>query len=82
MQSLFFWRDRTRELDFVVDVAGRLEMFETRAEVPAVSDAVNLEFVRSVVDKAKIASAAIVCRAANGFPLAEGVRAWPVTEQT
>ena len=39
----------------------------------------NLEFVRSVVGKAKIASAAIVCRA-NGFPLAEGVRALPLTE--
>jgi uncharacterized protein len=81
MQSLFFWRDRTREVDFVVDVAGRLEMFEAKwAEVPAVSDAVNLEFVRSVVGKAKIASATIVCRAANGFPLAEGVRALPVSE--
>jgi uncharacterized protein len=81
VQSLFFWRDRTREVDLVVDVAGRLEMFAAKwAEVPAVSGAVNLEFVRSVVDKSKIASAAIVCRAAKGFPLAEGVPALPVTE--
>lgn len=28
VQSLFFWRDRTREVDFVVDVGGRLELFE------------------------------------------------------
>src|SRR5208283_1137277 len=34
--SLFFWRDRTREVDFVVDVGGRLELFEAKwAEVPA-----------------------------------------------
>jgi predicted AAA+ superfamily ATPase len=28
MGSLFFWRDRTREVDFVVDIGGRLELFE------------------------------------------------------
>jgi len=81
VQSLFFWRDRTREVDFVVDVAGRLELFEAKwAEVPAAGDAVNLEFVRSVVGKAKVAAAAIVCRAANSYPLAEGVRVLPVME--
>lgn len=81
VQSLFFWRDRTREVDFVVDRAGHLEIFEAKwAEVPAAGDAVNLEFVRRVVGKARVAGAAIVCRAANGYPLAEGVRALPVTE--
>jgi uncharacterized protein len=80
-QSLFFWRDRTREVDFVVDVAGRLEIFEAKwAEVPSAGDAVNLEFVRNVVGKAKIVSAAIICRAANSYPLTENVRALPVTE--
>lgn len=81
VQSLFFWRDRTREVDFVVDVAGRLELFEAKwAEVPAAGDAVNLEFVRNVVGKAKIATAAIICRANNGYPLAAGVRVLPITE--
>jgi len=81
VQSLFFWRDRTREVDFVVDIAGRLEIFEAKwAEVPTAGDAVNLDFVRSVVGKAKIVGAAIVCRTPNGYPLAEGVRALPVTE--
>ena len=28
--SLFFWRDRTREVDFVVDTGGRLELFEAK----------------------------------------------------
>jgi predicted AAA+ superfamily ATPase len=80
-QSLFFWRDRTREVDFVVDVAGRLELFEAKwAEVPAAGDAVNLDFVRSVVGRTRIAGAAIICRAANGYPLANGVRALPVTD--
>ena len=83
VQSLFFWRDRTREVDFVVDVAGRLELFEAKwAEIPAARDAVNLDFVRNVVGKTRIAGSAIVCRAAHGYPLADGVRALPVTELT
>jgi predicted AAA+ superfamily ATPase len=73
VQSLFFWRDRTREVDFVVDVGGRLELFEAKwAEVPSAGDAVNLDFVRNVVGKSRIAAAAIICRTANSYPLADG----------
>lgn len=79
--GLFFWRDRTREVDFVVDVAGRLELFEAKwNEVPGAGDTVNLDFVRNAVGKSRIASGAVVCRAPNGFPLANGFRALPVTE--
>jgi predicted AAA+ superfamily ATPase len=63
VQSLFFWRDRTREVNFVVDVGGRLELFEAKwAEVPSAGDAVNLDFVRNVVGKSRIAAATIICR--------------------
>src|SRR5437763_9662483 len=79
--SLVFWRDRTREVDFVVDIGGRLELFEAKwTELPAASDAVNLDFVRNVVGKSRIASSAIICRAPNSFPIANGLRALPVTE--
>lgn len=62
-------RDRTREVDFVVDVGGRLELFEAKwIEVPVASDAVNLEFVLKVVGKSRISSSAIVCRTPNSFP--------------
>ena len=81
VQSLFFWRDRTREVDFVVDVAGRLELFEAKwAEVPSAGDAVNLEFVRSVVGKSRIAGGAIVCRCALSYPLTDWVRALSVVD--
>jgi hypothetical protein len=44
--SLFFWRNRTREVDFVVDTGGRLELFEAKwMELPDVGDSVNLDFV-------------------------------------
>jgi len=79
--SLFFWRDRTREVDFVVDTGGRLELFEAKwAEVPAAGDAVNLDFVRNAVGKSRIASGAIICRTPNSFPLASGFRVLSVTE--
>jgi predicted AAA+ superfamily ATPase len=79
--SLFFWRDRTREVDFVTDIGGRLELFEAKwTEVPTAGEAANLEFVRNVVGKQKITSAAVVCRTPNSFPLPNGFRAVPVTE--
>jgi predicted AAA+ superfamily ATPase len=79
--SLFFWRDRTREVDFVVDVGGRLELFEAKwTELPAENDVVNLEFVRNVVGKARVASCAVVSRTPNSFPLVHGFRALPVSE--
>ena len=49
-------------------------------EVPTASDATNLDFVRNVVGKSRIASGAIVCRTSNSFPIADGFRALPVTE--
>jgi len=81
VSNLFFWRDRTREVDFVVEIDGRLELFEAKwTEMPAASDAVNLDFVRNVVGKTRIATSAVVCRTANGYPLTNGSRALPVTE--
>ena len=79
--SLFFWRDRTREVDFVVDAAGKLELFEAKwNEVPTVADSVNLEFVRNVVGKSRIASGAVVCRTPKSYALSNGFRALPVAD--
>ncbi|HWZ42009.1 MAG TPA: ATP-binding protein [Candidatus Saccharimonadales bacterium] len=79
--SLFFWRDRSREVDFIADIGGRLELFEAKwTEVPGSGEAVNLEFVREVVGKPRIISGAVVCRTPNSFPLPNGFRAIPVTE--
>jgi hypothetical protein len=56
-------------------------MFEAKwTELPDVGDTVNLDFVRNVVGKSRVAAGAVVCRASNGFPLANGFRVLPVTE--
>lgn len=79
--SLFFWRDRTREVDFAVEVAGRLELFEAKwSEVPEASDAVNLDFVRDAIGKSRVVGSAVVCRTPNSYPLTKDARAIPVTE--
>ena len=79
--SLFFWRDRTREVDFVIDAGGRLELFEAKwTELPSQADGVNLEFVRTVVGTRRVSAAAVVCRARQSFPLAGGLRALSVTD--
>jgi predicted AAA+ superfamily ATPase len=79
--SLFFWRDRTREVDFVVDAGGRLELFEAKwTELPDAGDTVNLDFVRNVVGKSRVTAGAVVSRTPNSFPLPSGFRALPVTE--
>jgi predicted AAA+ superfamily ATPase len=81
--SLFFWRDRTREVDFVVDIGGRLELMEAKwTELPAASDAVNLAFVRNVVGNAFVSDGAVVCRTPSGYPLGDGFKAVSAAELT
>jgi hypothetical protein len=81
MNSLFLWRDRSREVDFVVDAGGRLELFEAKwTELPDAGDTVNLNYVRNAAGKSRVASGAVVCRTPNSFPLPNGFRALPVTE--
>jgi len=79
--SLFFWPDRTREVDFVVDIGGRLELFEAKwTELPSEGDAVNLNFVRNVLGNARVSAGAVVSRTRNGFPIPSGFRAMSVSE--
>src|SRR6266403_2844437 len=79
--SLFFWRDRTREVDFVADIGGKLELFEAKwAEVPGDGDTVNLNFARTVVGKSRVTGGAVISRTPNSFPLSSGFRALPVSE--
>lgn len=79
--SLFFWRDRTREVDFLVDVGGRLELFEAKwTELPSAGDVTNLTFVRGVVGASRVVGGGVICRARNGFPLTREFAAVPVGE--
>src|SRR5262249_42367735 len=61
--SLFFWRHRTREVDFVVDIGGGVEVFlEKRAELSSYGDAVNLDFVLEVFGETRGGGGGVVAR--------------------
>lgn len=73
---VFFWRDRTREVDFLVDTGGRIELFEAKStELPAPADAASLAAVRQAIGPSKVIGAPLVSRAANSFPLGDELRA-------
>ena len=79
--SFFFWRDRTRKLDLVVDASGRLDLFEAKwTELPNLGDPVNLKFERNVIGKSPMAADGVVSRISNSFPFPNEFRALPVAE--
>lgn len=74
--SLYFWRDRTREVDFLTDVDGRFELFEAKwTELPRAGDCANLGRVREHLDPRRVTRAAVVCRTPNAHPLGDGFEA-------
>jgi predicted AAA+ superfamily ATPase len=78
-RSVFFWRDRTREVDFVIEAGGRVELVEAKwTELPRPSDAVNLAFVRAAIGRSRVARALVACRAPNPYPFGDGFEAVPV----
>jgi predicted AAA+ superfamily ATPase len=79
--NLFFWRDRTREVDFLLEVGGRLQLFEAKwTELASADDAVNLVFVRDVSGRRRVAAGGVVCRAPNSYLLPNGFRALSVSD--
>jgi len=80
-RSLFFWRDRTREVDFVAESGGFLELLEAKwTELPDSTDLANLRFVREAIGRQKVKGASVVCRATHDFPIEDNCRAVPVEE--
>lgn len=78
---LFFWRDRTREIDFLVETPETLEVFEAKwTEIPSAQDAANLVFFRDTLKDGHRTAGAVICRTPNGFPLPNGFRALSVEE--
>jgi predicted AAA+ superfamily ATPase len=79
--SLFFWRDRTREVDFVTDAGGKIGLFEAKwTELPSQADGANLEFVSNAIGRSRIAGRTIVCRTPHSHLIADGIRALPPTD--
>ncbi|MCC5841863.1 MAG: ATP-binding protein [Opitutales bacterium] len=75
--QLAFWRDRTKEADFLLHRAGRFVLADAKwSENP--SSGGKLPLVRKEIDG--LPPAAIICRTANAYPLADKTQALPLAE--
>lgn len=67
---LHFWRDRTKEADFLIHAGGRFAIADAKwAEMPAAADAKRLVRIRDALPAGRVARMAILCRTAHRHPL-------------
>ena len=71
-----FWRDRTKEADFLFHRGGTFDLGEAKwTEHPSQRDADALLRVAGELPRGRVRLCAIICRCANPYPLATGVQA-------
>jgi hypothetical protein len=72
---LWFYRDRQREVDFVVDLEGALHLLEAKwTALPSERDCRTLQFVAEVLNK-PVATVVMICRTQAPYPIAEDIKA-------
>lgn len=77
--QLNFWRDRTREADFLVHRGGRFHLADAKwTGQPRPRDAGPLRQVAAAIP-GSVDSTAIVCRTPNAYPVDSEVHALPLT---
>ena len=79
--ELYYWRDRTKEADFLIHKAGRFEILDAKwNEHPEMRDATVLERIIGEMPEGTVKRAALICRTRNAYPLRKRVEAVPVSE--
>lgn len=79
--DLFFWRDRSKEADFLIHRAGRFELLDAKwSEHPGARDAAALERVAEELPAGSVKRAALVCRTGNAYPVRKPIMAVPAIE--
>lgn len=77
--QLHFWRDRTKEADFLVHRDGRFVLADARwVEQPTRRDADALRKVAAEFPRERIGRCAIVCRCVRAHPLGDAIDAVPL----
>ena len=77
--DLYFWRDRSREADFLIHRGDRFHLADAKwAERPRSRDATALKKVERVLKDDSIQSLSIVCRTPNSYPMTEDIVAVPI----
>jgi len=79
--DLSFWRDRTREADFLRHRGGSFDLADAKwTERPDARDAAALERVAAELPAGSLRRCAVLCRSPNPYPLTERVEAVPLAE--
>lgn len=77
--TLNFWRDRTKEADFLLHRGGRFDLAEAKWTMsPDARDAALLERVASELPRGRVDRQAILCRCEHSYPLTSAVEALPL----
>jgi hypothetical protein len=78
---LHFWRDRSREVDVLLERGGRFWLGDAKwSELPRPADAARLHQVAALLPANSVSALALLCRAPHRFPLGNGVDALPLQE--
>ena len=79
--NLNFWRDRSREANFLVQQKGLFHLADAKWTThPSSRDVTALNKVKNIFPADAVKSLSIVCRTPNAYPLTEDVIAAPVDE--
>ncbi len=79
--SVNFWRDRGKEVDFLVYRGGLYDLYEVKwSEHPGGGDTAAFQDLEKVLSGGRVASKAIVCRTPTPYPIGEDVRAVPAED--
>lgn len=79
--DLFFWRDRSREVDFLLHRGGRFSLGDAKwTEHPDAGDAAALARVAAEIGRDRVDELLLLCRGANPYPIEGGALAAPLAE--
>jgi predicted AAA+ superfamily ATPase len=83
LESLFFLRDRSKEVDFAVHRGGRFALYECKwTENPDATDVAGLSHFSRELGPDRVASRTLVCRTPSPFPLPGQVHAVQLEDLT
>jgi predicted AAA+ superfamily ATPase len=79
--SLHFWRDRSREADFLWHRAGRFELADAKwTELPGAGDLAGLRRVAAELPRGSVGGLFIVCRSPHAYPMPPDGKVLPLDE--
>jgi uncharacterized protein len=81
-ESLYFWNDRAREVDFLIHRGGRFDLIEAKwSEKPTQHDVAGIQHAANIIGENKVSQKIVMCRTRRSFPIIKGFTAAPLTHE-